>query len=265
LIDSLVELAERAGDAIMAVRSGGQWTVQSKGDDSPLTQADLAANAVLMNGIAKLSPDPIVSEESAIPIFEGGRFWLIDPLDGTRDFVAGQDTFVVCIALIENEKPILAVVHSPVTRETFWAVRGKGAFKRIADLTAPIRHPKTNRGLQAAGSRSMPSDRMKFLYEIFGIESVTRFGSALKFCRVAEGVFDVYPRFGTTSEWDTAAGQLICEESGCTVISLKTGKPLLYRKPSYLNEGFIAIRDDADVAKLLSKLKENGLFPASTR
>ncbi|MES2856316.1 MAG: 3'(2'),5'-bisphosphate nucleotidase CysQ, partial [Bdellovibrionota bacterium] len=174
MIEALLDLAESAGKAIMAVRSSGQWTVQSKGDASPLTQADLAANAILMAGLTTLSSDPIVSEESLIPEITGSRFWLVDPLDGTKDFINGEETFVVCFALIESGAPVVSVVHAPVSGETWWATKNGGSFKRTKEDQSPrkISHPFPDRKLLAAGSRSIPSERMKSLYKLFGIERV---------------------------------------------------------------------------------------------
>ncbi|HVK61396.1 MAG TPA: 3'(2'),5'-bisphosphate nucleotidase CysQ [Bdellovibrionales bacterium] len=258
LISALIPIVEKAGRAIATVRSDRSWSVQNKSDDSPFTQADLAANKIIVEGIAAISDDPIVSEESVFPKMKGNRFWLVDPLDGTRDFIAGEETFVICVALIEDSKPILGIIHAPISKETWHASVGEGAF----NSKGRIRHSHPKRPLKAVGSRSMPSDRMKLLYEMFGIETVDRFGSALKFCKIAQGDYDVYPRFGPTSEWDTAAGQVICEEAGCLVVSLKTGQALNYGKSDFRNEGFIVIRGDANVPDLLSRLRSKNLLPS---
>ena len=241
MIEDVKILAEAAGREIKKIYDGTTWTVTIKKDDSPITQADLRANEMIIEGLAKLSNDLIVSEEGELPSSLPNRFWLVDPLDGTRDFVAKQDTFCVCIALIEDGKPILGVIHSPVTDELWWAEKGKGAHNRERQ----IHNARTNlTELIAVGSRSIPSDRMQRLYDVFGIAKVDRFGSALKFCKMAEGLYDVYPRFGPMMEWDTAAGQIIAEEAGCKVIDINTEQPLLYGKHALENRGFLCTRAD---------------------
>ncbi|MES2963321.1 MAG: 3'(2'),5'-bisphosphate nucleotidase CysQ [Bdellovibrionota bacterium] len=246
MIDELRTLAEAAGREILSYYRSGDWSVTNKADDSPLTQADLAANLILTTGLAKLSTDPVISEESDLRTFgTSRRFWLVDPLDGTRDFVAKLDTFVVCIALVEDSKPNLGMIHSPVTGETWWAKKNLGAFGPNGARIGNERKHTTD--LLAAGSRSIPTERMTMFYEHFQVSDVVRFGSALKFCKLAQGDFDLYPRFGPTHEWDTAAGQIIAEEAGCKVIDLATQAPMTYGKPGFLNRGFVASRADLDI------------------
>lgn len=256
MLNSVRALAAQAGQEILRFYQSGDWTVQAKADDSPLTQADLAANAILVEGLSRLTPDiPIVSEESdpqSIPVAE--RFWLVDPLDGTRDFVARQDTFVVSVGLIENGSPVYGVIYAPVFGQTWWAAKGRGAFAE----DQPIRNTSRRTSLIAAGSRSLRSERMEMFDQRFDIKEVLRYGSALKFCRLAEGEVDLYPRFGPTSEWDTAAGQLIAEEAGCKVLDVSSGQRLRYGKPGYLNaDGFMASREDLD---LVTTLQDAGLL-----
>ncbi|RYZ65391.1 MAG: 3'(2'),5'-bisphosphate nucleotidase, partial [Proteobacteria bacterium] len=247
MIEKVRELAVIAGKEIASIYRGNVWTVTSKADESPITQADLRANELIVAGLKKFSNDPIVSEEGDVLLkAPSSRFWLVDPLDGTRDFVNRMDTFVVCIALIENGEPILGVIYAPISEELYSAEKGKGAIGPEGKL---IFNRNTRTELAAAGSRSTPSDRMKALYEQFGITSIERFGSALKFCKVASGDFDVYPRFGPTKEWDTAAGQIIAEEAGCKVVDMSTGERLLYGKPNLDNRGFVCCRNDLDVAE----------------
>lgn len=253
MIDDLRTIAEAAGREILAYYRRGDWTVTNKVDDSPLTQADLAANRIITTGLAKMSSDPVISEESDLRSYGSSKkFWLVDPLDGTRDFVAKLDTFVVCIALVEDTKPILGLIHSPVTGETWWAKKGMGAF---GPAGARIRNERKNTDeLLAAGSRSMPSEKMQLFYDHFRVKDVVRFGSALKFCKLAQGEFDLYPRFGPTHEWDTAAGQIIAEEAGCKVIEVASQGPLVYGKQGFLNRGFIASRSDLEIAPELHRL-----------
>ena len=243
MLNQVCALAETAGREIKKIYESGDWDVTAKKDASPLTQADLAANAVIVEGLKTFSKDVIVSEECELPSIQDGQtFWLVDPLDGTRDFVARLDTFVVCIARIENHYPTLGVIHAPVTGETWWAEKSHGCFgpqgQKLINMSRRTE-------LIALGSRSTPSERMQGLYEQYSIKEVRRFGSALKFCKIAEGVADLYPRFGPTSEWDTAAGQIIVEEAGCRVRDLSTGVRLRYGKPGFENRGgFIVARSD---------------------
>lgn len=254
MIEDVVRLAEEAGQKILKYYFSGDWSVASKDDKSPLTQADLAANEILVRGLESLSKDKVISEESDPRDREPTeRFWLVDPLDGTRDFVAKLDTFVVSIGLIENGYPIKGVIHSPVLGKTWWAEVGQGAWSSDRER---IQNRSERYDLIAAGSRSMPSERMQIFYDHFSIREVIRFGSALKFCRLGEGEVDLYPRFGPTYEWDTAAGQIIAEEAGCKVLDISTGERLKYAKPGLLNQGgFMASRADLD---LLGPLRASG-------
>ena len=267
IIPELRTLAEEAGREIMKIYRKAERNVTAKKDESPLTQADLNANRVLVRGLAKLTSEMVISEEGdeqGRPPPKGSRgpepFWLLDPLDGTRDFVARLDTFVVCIARVVDHYPVLGLIHAPVTGETWWACKGLGCFGpegqklyRTDQRMPPV----------AAGSRSMPSERMQVFYDTFGIKNVERIGSALKFCKLAEGAVDLYPRFGPTSEWDTAAGQIIAEEAGCQVIEVKTGQRLRYGKAGLLNAGgFMASRRDLD---LIAPLVKAGLIKLTPR
>lgn len=237
-------LVEKVGREVARLFFSERSETQFKKDDSPLTEADLIAHKMIVEGLQDLSGEAVISEEDPAhaKVQKGKRYWLVDPIDGTRDFVAKQNTFVICVSLIEGEYPLFGLIHAPVTGKTWWAERGRGAFGPNGEL---IYNRSTRSKLIAAGSRSKPSVKMEELYVEFGIEEIIRFGSALKFCKVAEGEMDLYPRFGPTSEWDTAAGQIIAEEAGCEVWDLKTGDRLKYGKPDYLNQGgFIVFRRD---------------------
>ena len=243
-VAKLKALAAEAGRKILEFYHSGEWSVTAKADDSPVTQADLASNAILMKGLAELSKDPIVSEESRPQEMRvGRRFWLVDPLDGTKEFIARKDTFVICLGLIQDGDPIFGLIHWPVTGETWHASKGQGAFGPKGER---LMNRSTRQPPVAAISRSAISERMQGFFDHFGIKDIERMGSALKFCRLAEGAIDVYPRFGPTSEWDTAAGQIIAEEAGCKVLSVATGEKLAYGKEAFLNKGFMAARPDLD-------------------
>jgi 3'(2'), 5'-bisphosphate nucleotidase len=257
IIPEIVRIARLAGDEILKFYRSGAWTVTAKGDDSPLTQADLAANEIILAGIKGISDLPIVSEESDPQMMTVGEcFWAVDPLDGTRDFVARRETFVVSIALIEAGLPVLGVIHAPVFGQTWWASRGGGAYRD----GEPIFNRSARTELIAAGSRSMSSERMKAFCELLGVGKIERFGSALKFCKLAEGEIDLYPRFGPINEWDTAAGQIIAEEAGCKVVEISSQKRLGYGKPGFEHRGgFVASRADLEIVGRLHEEHGAGL------
>ena len=266
-VAALIALAKSAGDEILKVRRAGTWTVTDKVELSPVTAADLAANAVLMPGLSFLTPSfPIVSEESnPHEVVRGVTYWLVDPLDGTRDFVRGLDTFVVSIGLISAGFPVFGIIHSPVLNQTWWAEKGQGCFRdgqRISNQSTrtsliaavggsgdgSVSGPLSG-SLSGSVSGAGKSPRLAEFVQKFGVTEVKRFGSALKFCRLAEGVIDVYPRFGQTSEWDTAAGQIIAEEANCKVLDRATGRRLSYGKAEQLNaHGFVAARADLELS-----------------
>jgi 3'(2'), 5'-bisphosphate nucleotidase len=255
LMREVKSIAEEAGRSIATIYRSGDWNLTEKADFSPVTQADLAAHDIIVAGLRKLTNDPIVSEEDKIPQKDVGRnFWLIDPLDGTRDFVARLDTFAVCIARLENYVPILGVIHAPITKETWWAETGRGAYGPSGNR---IVNDRRNLDLVATGSRSAPSEKMNKFYEHFKIKETIRMGSAIKFCKLAEGQFDLYPRFGATSEWDTAAAQIILEEADCKLIDIRSRLPMKYGKPEFANHGFVASRNDLDI---VGELYNKGLI-----
>jgi len=225
------------------------FAVEHKDDDSPLTQADLASHRIIVEGLRRLAPDiPVLSEEDAdIPwsVRRGWtRHWLVDPLDGTREFVKKNGEFTVNIALVEGGRPVLGVVYAPVFDYLLHAQAGAGASLREGDRDIDLctRRPATV-PLRVAASRSHLDPRTAAALERMGECERHGLGSSLKFCRIAEGCIDVYPRFGPTSEWDTAAAQCVLEAAGGAVLRLD-GQPLDYnRKESILNPDFIALGD----------------------
>ena len=257
-------LARRAGEAIMAVYRE-DFDVEVKADHSPLTAADLAAQQVIAEGLAKLDPVlPVLSEEASHSPWEErcgwSRYWLVDPLDGTREFVKRNGEFTVNIALIEQGEPVMGVVLAPVTEELFVAARGHGAWWQVQQdaeweriSVRPLANPPV-----AAGSRSHGGSAEVVMRRLLGEEYVLHpLGSSLKFCLIARGAADVYLRRGPTSEWDTAAAQCVLEEAGGAVLDL-TGRPLRYnRGESLINPEFLAIGDaDIDWA---ARMREAGL------
>lgn len=243
-------IARAAGEAIMAVYSG-DFAVQTKADASPLTAADLAAQHVIAAALAQLDPVlPIVSEEARAADWsqrkQWTRYWLVDPLDGTREFVKRNGEFTVNIALIDHNQTVLGAVLAPVTGDLYVAARGQGAWlqQRAAGEWQPIHGRTLAQPAMAAGSRSHGGAEHAVLSQLVG-EDYQRLplGSSLKFCLIARGMADIYLRLGPTSEWDTAAAQCVLEEAGGAVLDL-AGAPFRYnRGESLLNPEFVAVGD----------------------
>ncbi len=245
--DALLALATRlateAAAAINAVRVAG-FAVERKSDHTPVTEADRIAEALIVEGLRAATPDiPVVAEEEieagATPA-AAPRFWLVDPLDGTREFAAGRDNFAVNVGLVQDGRALLGAVALPATGEVFWGRVGAGAFKRDAGGTRAIGVRATPpEGLVVMGSHHYRDDpRMGRFLDGRRVARIVNIGSAEKFCRVAEGAADLYPRFGRTMEWDTAAPHAVLEAAGGT-LRLFDGTPLTYGKPGWENQGFV--------------------------
>ncbi|MGH1479729.1 MAG: 3'(2'),5'-bisphosphate nucleotidase CysQ [Geminicoccales bacterium] len=245
LLPEIVTLADQAGAVIMD-HYHGEIEVKSKADASPVTVADEAGEAIILEGLAKLTPDiPVVAEEKVaagdIPDLDAGPFWLVDPLDGTKEFISKNGEFTVNIALIGSEGPILGVVLAPAREKAWWGLRGAGAHTRNADdAPTPIQvRPAPAGGPTAVASRSHRDGETEAFLAKAGVVETISAGSSLKFCLVAEGKADLYPRFGPTMEWDVAAGHAVLLAAGGHVTTLD-GDPFVYRKPEFRNAGFIA-------------------------
>ncbi len=262
LIDPVVSLAVEAGKAILEVYAS-DFDVQVKNDQSPLTQADLASHRMIVAGLGKLTPEvPVLSEESGLPGFaersQWNPYWLIDPLDGTKEFVKRNGEFTVNIALIEDHQPVFGVVHVPVRIMTYSGCRGVGAELR-ADGERPRRIRVARQSatpVRVVGSRSHRGTSLdRFLHNL-GTFEMHPTGSSLKFCLIAEGAADVYPRLGPTSEWDTAAAQAVVEQAGGAVLEMD-GKPLSYNRQSdILNPHFLVAGPmDHDWLGIIAKTK----------
>ncbi len=247
VVEPVVAVAIEAGAAIMEVYAT-DFDVQSKDDESPLTKADLASHHIINGNLESLFPAlPIISEEDGLPDFATrstwDRYWLVDPLDGTKEFVNRNGEFTVNIALIENGRPTLGIVHVPVSGETYIGFEGQGAEKRLASgerseiqVAAHSRDPA-----KIVGSRSHRSPDLQAYLDRLGDTELVAMGSSLKFCVVAEGGADLYPRLGLTSEWDTAAAQAVVEQAGGSVVTLD-GAPMRYNtKDDILNPHFMVI------------------------
>ncbi|MGO4550641.1 3'(2'),5'-bisphosphate nucleotidase CysQ [Lysobacter sp. 2RAF19] len=249
LREGAIRLAEQAAVAILAIYQA-PFDVERKSDQSPLTAADLAAHRILVEGLETLTPDiPVLSEEAAEDTTwnmrrDWRRLWLVDPLDGTREFVKRNGEFSVNLALIEDGEVIFGVVQAPVTGDLWHASRGGPALHRDGQRERVIasRRPATA-PLRVAASRSHRDERTDAFIAKLGPTEPLGLGSSLKFCRLADGGLDVYPRFGPTSEWDTAAGQIVLESAGGLVVDPK-GRPLRYnQRETILNGDFLAIGD----------------------
>ncbi len=246
LVEPITALAVEAGNAILTVYAT-DFDVESKSDESPLTQADLASHNTIVAGLQALTPDiPIISEEDGLPEFpvrsQWDRYWLIDPLDGTKEFVNRNGEFTVNIALIDKNRPVFGVVHVPVQEKTYIGCEGRGSELRENGSARPISvGESSSAAVRIVGSRSHRGTSLDAFLEKLGEHDMVPMGSSLKFCTVAEGNADVYPRLGPTSEWDTAAAQAVVEQAGGQVLELD-GKPLSYnRKEDILNPWFVVI------------------------
>jgi len=257
-IEKLIDIAVIAGEAILNIYET-DFSVYEKSDLSPLTEADLAAHNVISDSLLKLTPEiPILSEESAkIPYSlrkTWERYWLIDPLDGTKEFVKRNGEFTVNIALIENGQPTIGVIYVPVSNVTYYGSRDGGAFKKLPDSPAEPISVASKHGspIRVAGSRSHAGESLKRYLENLGEHEIISMGSSLKSCLVAEGKADIYPRLGPTSEWDTGAAQAIVEAAGGRLTDT-TMQTLSYnKKESLLNPDFFVFGNlDEDWSKYL--------------
>lgn len=254
LTQQLLMIARAAGSAILAVYQEGPLQVVHKADCNPVTTADLAAHRVLEAGLRYLLPDcPVVSEEdpaSHLYRQQHGRFWLIDPLDGTKEFIARNGEFTVNIALVENGRSVLGVVYAPALEALYWGGAGVGAFRCVRGQTVSLRvaTPSAQSACRVVASKShlnAPTQSLiAALGDALGAVSLVQAGSSLKFCRIAEGAADIYPRLAPTCEWDTAAAQAVLEGAGGSVLDLQR-RPLHYGKSELLNPSFIATCDPA--------------------
>jgi 3'(2'), 5'-bisphosphate nucleotidase len=249
LMKAVCHLAREAGVRILDIYET-EFDVQQKHDKSPVTEADMAAHDYLAEELANLQPGyPIISEEDTVPPFaqrrQWQRYWLVDPLDGTREFVKRNGEFTVNVALIDNGEPIVGVIHAPLLNTSYFACRGKGAWRQEGEMplvTMQVRQECASPVVVAGGLPNKGSRLDTFLQRL-GPHTHIRVGSSLKSCLVADGRVDIYARFGPTSEWDTAAAQCIVEEAGGRMTDMFL-KPLRYnQKDSILNPHFLVFGD----------------------
>lgn len=256
LLSNVVALCQQAGQAILEIyQDDGDFEVQAKADDSPLTRADLAAHQILDRGLQQLLPGvPVLSEEGGIPDYSvrrsWSRYWLVDPLDGTKEFIRRNGEFTVNVALIESGQPILGVVYVPVSGVAYTGLKGVGASKIESGKSQAVearRFDSGERALTVVASRRHGNDRadalLKNLEQSMGRVETRNMGSSLKLCLIAEGAADFYPRLAPTCEWDTAAAQAVVEAAGGAVLDDQL-QPLIYnRKDSLLNPDFFVVGD----------------------
>ncbi len=243
-LSAVCDIARDAGRVILDVYERG-FSVEQKEDRSPLTEADRAAHEIVCAKLEALTPGiPVLSEESAKGDYEKRagwkRFWLVDPLDGTKEFISRNGEFTVNIALIDGNKPVLGVVYVPVAGLAYFACAGAGAFKQKGEREALAIKARRFAGGKpmVVASRSHAGPETEAFLRNLGEHEVVSMGSAIKLCLVAEGTADVYPRLGPTMEWDTAAAQCVVETAGGRVTDLNR-QPLAYNKFSLLNPSFL--------------------------
>jgi len=269
LLHEIVEISIQAGREILEVYESADFDVETKGDGSPLTRADRRAHRLIEAALRQLTPDiPVLSEESDAAAMASrhswSRFWLVDPLDGTKEFVKRNGEFTVNIALIDHAVPVMGVVHTPVQVRTHFAERGRGAYRsdpHTGDQQISVR-TLDPANVTMVASRSHAGEavgqfRRNLESRVERLETASM-GSSLKLCLVAEGKADIYPRLGPTSEWDTAAAHCVVECAGGSVTRLD-GTPLVYNKTNILNPWFLVAGDqDFDWAAAAAGIVEPG-------
>ena len=240
---SLRQLLIEAGDAIMEVYQHKDFGINKKADDSPVTQADLTAHHILLAGLTAITPTiPVVSEEDASTLSipqSHDSYWLIDPLDGTKEFISRNGQFTVNLALISGSRTCLGFVSTPIDQSVYWGGQGLGAYRIQNGKKAPLQTQATAHPIRVVASKSHLNSATSNYIEALGDTALVQAGSSLKFLRIAEGTADFYPRMAPTCEWDTAAAQAILEGAGGKVTQAD-GSPMEYGKANILNPHFIA-------------------------
>lgn len=249
-LEPAVEIAQKAGQKILEIY-GTKFEVDVKDDKSPLTAADMAAHRCIEAGLKEITPDiPVLSEESANITWETRQswdpYWLVDPLDGTKEFIKRNGEFTVNIALIHHHKPALGVVHVPVSGKTYCGGLNAGAFLLDGGRRAEISTRAVAQTPVVVGSRSHAGELIQAYLDSLGEHEMTAMGSSLKFCLIAAGEADVYPRLGLTSEWDTAAAQAVVEAAGGKVLNIH-GHEMRYNTGDHILNPYFLVVGDASV------------------
>lgn len=250
LLNDLKTLCEKASEAILEVYHSEDFEVEKKKDSSPVTIADKRSDAILNEGLNRLTPDiPVMSEESIqLPYEERKKwkkFWCVDPLDGTREFVKKNDQFAICIALVEDGRPILGMIYEVVPGDCYYASKSNGAYLEKKDGTKKKLECSSfdwgEENLTILCSLSHRNNETEEFIDNFPNHHRTRLGAALKFCMIARGEAQLYPRLGPTCEWDTAAGDILLHEAGGQIVRFEDKKPLIYNKENILSPHFVAM------------------------
>jgi 3'(2'), 5'-bisphosphate nucleotidase len=265
LLHPTINIATNAGKIIMEYyTSSKDLNIEQKEDNSPVTQADIAADNYILKQLKTLTPEiPILSEEGIFPTYDirktWNRYWLIDPLDGTKGFIKRNDQFTVNIALIIDQQPVLGVVYHPVNQECFYAVKDFGAFQvdnKLQEKKIFCATHQSNETLKIILSGQNPSEKMISILNQLGEHDISSSSSSIKFCKVADGSFHMYPRIKPTCEWDTAASHIILREAGGEIIQVLDQKPITYNtKDDITNESFVAY--SKDIHKTVNQLIEH--------
>lgn len=248
LKSQLIDIARKAGEAIIEIYNTGDFNIEAKADDSPLTIADKTANDIICKGLESMSKQyPIISEENKLVDYEERSsydyYWLVDPLDGTKEFIKKNGEFTVNIALIHNQRSVMGVVYAPVLKEMYWAVKGEGAYLQIDGEEQKLSandFTTVDVGLRVVCSRSHLNDETQSFVDNLEAPVLVAKGSSLKFLILAKGDAELYPRIAPTMEWDTAAAQIVLEEAGGSVKIYGTEDPVIYNKEDLLNPYFVA-------------------------
>ena len=261
LIISTVEITKEAGEAITEIYNS-DFDYQLKKDLSPITAADNLSHNIITERLESLTPEiPILSEENCdIPYkirSQWTQYWLVDPLDGTKEFINRNGEFTVNIALIDNNTPTLGIIHAPITNETYWGSKVNGSFYSNENNDVKrIRVSENNQNpIRLVASRSHPSEMLNSLLESIAAYEIIEVGSSIKFCLIASGQADCYPRFGPTSEWDTAAGEAIVRFAGGHLVTANGDLMSYNLKRDYLNPNFIVSNDKINSDRILSLIK----------
>lgn len=253
-INDIKVASKAAGKAIMDIYNQEDRGIESKSDESPLTKADLAANKILCDALRKISPEiPIISEEndnlSYMDRAGWDYCWVVDPLDGTKEFIKRNGEFTTNVALVRGDESVAGVIYAPALEEMYWGIMGNGAFSEIKGVVSDLEvktFNNTDKGLKMVCSRSHLNDATKEIVDQYDEPELVASGSSLKFMIIAKGEAHVYPRMAPTMEWDTCAAQAILEEAGGVVLQADTMEPVVYNKENLLNPSFIAMGNQLD-------------------
>jgi len=247
-ISSVISLLENTGREIMNIYRLDDFNTRMKEDNSPVTLADLVSDRLIKSGLEKITPGiPVFSEETKEVSYEirlkWNPLWILDPLDGTKEFIARNNEFCISLALITDNQPVAGFIHAPVSEETWIAVKGEGAFRLTEGKKVRLPFLTPSGAYRINISRTHHSEKEAAWIENFKKQHdavIAIYGSAIKFCKIAEGISDIYPKFSPIHEWDIAAGNLIIEESGGVVIETSSSKPPVYNKKDYFQPPFVA-------------------------